>query len=142
MLDPTKFWRKLVIIAYKLNVPEGLRIHPFFHVSLLKPYVRIAQTPDPIEIEDDKDAEYRDWVNSQKQENSVALSSIWLNGKVTIILTIYGYLIMHWVTQNRYYVSTKHAKSHEGKAEMIKITVVTKFCSQDYINRAECKPLH
>ena len=45
-------------MAYKVDVPEALGIRPVFHVSLLQPYVGIAQTPDPIEIEDDKDAEY------------------------------------------------------------------------------------
>ena len=50
--------KKIGHVAYKLDVPEALGIHPVFHMSLLKPYVGITQTPDPIEIEDDESAEY------------------------------------------------------------------------------------
>ena len=45
------------------------------------------------------------------------LSNIWLNGKVTIILTICGYPRMHWVTRNRYFASTECASSHEDKGK-------------------------
>ena len=50
--------KKIGNVVYKLDVPEALGIHPVFHVSLLKPYVGIVRAPDPIEIEDDEDAEY------------------------------------------------------------------------------------
>ena len=50
--------KKIGNVAYKLNVPEALGIHLVFYVSSLKPYVGISQKPDPIEIEDDEDAEY------------------------------------------------------------------------------------
>ncbi len=31
---------------YKLKLPENLKVHPIFHVSLLKPVARDASRPD------------------------------------------------------------------------------------------------
>ena len=59
-----------------------------------------------------------------KTGNSVALNYIWLNRKVTIILTICGYPRMCWVTQNRYFANITRANSHEDTAEMTKVIVV------------------
>ena len=52
------YYRKHNDVAFRLNLPPQLRIHPVFHSSLLEPYQdstipgRIKQPPPPIELED------------------------------------------------------------------------------------------
>jgi hypothetical protein len=39
-LGPFKIIRKLGLVAFKLEIPEGMRIHPVFYISLLEPVPR------------------------------------------------------------------------------------------------------
>lgn len=54
-IGPFRIEKRVGQVAYKLNLPETMRIHPVFHVSLLKLYreERGMQPPEPLLINDE-----------------------------------------------------------------------------------------
>ena len=51
-LGPFKIIKKLGPVTFKLEMPEGMRVHPVFHISLLEPAPRNAR-PGPVEIDEE-----------------------------------------------------------------------------------------
>ena len=49
-LGPYKIVKKLGPVTFKLKIPEGIRIHLVFYISLLKPTPPSAR-PGPVEID-------------------------------------------------------------------------------------------
>ena len=64
--------------AYKLQLPENLKIHPVLHVSLLKAYQGIAREPDGIELEDDTEFEVERIVTHVTRQGSVFFLAKWV----------------------------------------------------------------
>lgn len=56
-IGPFRIMKRVGNVAYKLELPETLKIHPVFHVSLLKPYRasgKVQPPPPPILEENDE----------------------------------------------------------------------------------------
>ena len=56
-LGPFKIEKKLGPVTFKLELPEGMRIHPVFHISLLEK-AHTRQRPGPICIDEESQAAY------------------------------------------------------------------------------------
>jgi hypothetical protein len=72
--------------AYKLELPSTLKIHPVFHVSMIKPYKESdeflrATPPAPITLSD----------NSEKFEVDIILDKRFLRNKVQYLVKWIGY---------------------------------------------------
>ena len=66
-LGPFKITQVVNDVAYRLNLPETMKIHPVFHVSLLKPYSADGpvQPPPPIEIDNVEEYEVESILQSR-----------------------------------------------------------------------------
>lgn len=71
-LGPYKVKAKLSDLTYELELPESLKIHPVFHVSLLSPHHeddipgRTQPPPPPIEVEGDLEYEVDEVVDARR----------------------------------------------------------------------------
>lgn len=70
-IGPFKIIAKISSHAYRLDLPQSMRIHNVFHVSLLEPHKpntlpgRVQEPPPPIEIDDDLEYEVERIVDSK-----------------------------------------------------------------------------
>ena len=73
-LGPYKIIEQINELAYKLQLPESMHIHPVFHASLLYPAPkdtiegRIPTQPEPIEVEREEEYEVEKILNIKKKE--------------------------------------------------------------------------
>ncbi len=70
-LGPFLVTKQINEVAYRLNLPSSMKIHPVFHVSLLEPYKestipgRLQQPPPPIEIDGEEEFEVSEILDSR-----------------------------------------------------------------------------
>ena len=83
-LGPFRIIGKINDVAFRLDLPPQLRIHPVFHSSLLEPYQdstipgRIKQPPPPIELEDGPEYEVVAILDSKIVSNNLYYLVNWL----------------------------------------------------------------
>ena len=71
-------------MAYKLELPPQMRIHPVFHVSLLHPYCantipgRTQPPPPPIVIEGQEEYEVEEILDSRKRNGRLEYYIDWV----------------------------------------------------------------
>ena len=85
-LEPYSISAVISPTAYKLDLPASLKIHPVFHVSLLKPYKEFeeflrATPPPPVILSD----------NSEEYEVETILDKRTLRNRVQYLVKWVGY---------------------------------------------------
>jgi len=71
-------------LAFRLELPPQMRIHPVFHVSLLEPHRenpfpgRRQPPPPPVELEDDVEWEVEEILDSRIQRGKIQYLAHWL----------------------------------------------------------------
>ena len=109
--------------AYKLDLPTTMRIHPVFHVSLLKPY---HPSPSDFERITPPPAEFIPNTNQEEYEVETILDKRVLRGKTQYLIKWMGYPLHDatWEpTQNlvnapqkiKEFESTRTLNSKEGR---------------------------
>ena len=82
-IGPFPVKRKLNDVSYELSLPDTLRIHPIFHVSLLKPVIpdnfpgRSSDTPEPVFVDGDVEYEVEAVVDCRKRGNQLQFLIKW-----------------------------------------------------------------
>ena len=80
---PFKIIQQINDVAFKLNLPKTLKIHPVFHVSLLKPKdpnnisIPTPPAPDPITVDGNLEYEVEAILDSKSHRNSVRYLVHW-----------------------------------------------------------------
>ena len=84
-IGPFKILKRVGQVAYRLDLPVSLKIHPVFHVSLVQPYRsdgRVQPPPPPIELEDGLEYEVERILNHRDRK-------VRTKGNRTVIRTDY-----------------------------------------------------
>lgn len=82
-LGPFKIDKKINDVAFKLKMPESIKIHPVFHVSLLEPYNpntfenRTQEPPPPIIVEGEQEFEINKILDSKLNRNKLLYLVDW-----------------------------------------------------------------
>lgn len=79
-IGPFKISRKLSNINYELSLPQGMRIHPIFHISLLEPAPQNAQIETQIQLEEHpEEYEVEQILDSRQHGNQTEYLIRWKN---------------------------------------------------------------
>lgn len=82
-IGPYPILERIGRVAYKLQLPHDLKIHPVFHISLLEPATanpfpnRIAPPPAPIDIEADLEYEVEEVLDSRRRGRGIQYLILW-----------------------------------------------------------------
>ncbi|GGV51932.1 hypothetical protein GCM10010495_81700 [Kitasatospora herbaricolor] len=76
-LNPFSVSEQINPVTYRLHLPESIKIHPVFHVSLLEPYKTVniqgrkQIPPPPIEVDNNEEFEVKKILNSRRRRNKL-----------------------------------------------------------------------
>lgn len=82
-LGPFPILDQINPVAYRLHLPESMKIHPVFHVSLLEPYTSVniprrRQMPPPlIEIDNNQEFKVEEVLDSRRRRNKLEYLVHW-----------------------------------------------------------------
>ena len=83
-LGPYRIISKINDVAFRLQLPAGIRLHPVFHVSLLEKYNcndvpgRFVEPPPPIEVDDELEYEVESILDSKIVRGKLLYLVDWL----------------------------------------------------------------
>ena len=87
-LGPFSIIKQVNEVAYRLELPPSMKIHPIFHVSLLKPYKdstiprRLQAPPPPIEVDGAEEFEVSEILDSSINRGKLEYLVHWQGYKV------------------------------------------------------------
>jgi len=82
-LGPFSVFEQINSVAYRLHLPQSMKIHRIFHVSLLKPYKTVdiqgrRQMPlPPIEVDNNEEFEVEEILDSRRRRNKLEYLVYW-----------------------------------------------------------------
>jgi hypothetical protein len=92
-VGPFTITKQINIVPFQFKPLDSMKIHPMFHVSLLKPYHaftilgQVLEPPSPMEINGEQEYEMEEIFNSKLSNQQLQYLSI---GKVITLVTRFG----------------------------------------------------